>query len=52
MPEPTFYSNGLGYLQWPFKYLIHGVETPAAVKHTSDPTDLIALPALLAAWKL
>jgi hypothetical protein len=51
-PAADIYRHTLGYLQWPFRYLLHGAASPIPVDHTADPTDLFALPALLVAWKL
>ena len=49
------YRYGLGMIQWPFwatRALIMGEGLPAMapVAHTSDPTDLIAIPGVLLAW--
>ena len=45
------YETGLGYLQWPFRFLADG-SSPMPVVLTQDPTDLIALPALWIAWRI
>lgn len=51
-PAADLYRNTLGYLQWPFRYLLDNTAVPSSVDHTADPTDLLALPALLVTWKL
>jgi hypothetical protein len=55
-PVAELYRHGLGGLQWPFRALASlasgaGVPGLAPVKHTLDPSDLIALPTVgLAIW--
>lgn len=51
-PAAELYRHTLGYLQWPFRYLLGNAAAPIPVDHTADPTDLLALPALFVAWKL
>jgi len=55
-PATDLYRVGLGALQWPWHALvatIGGRDLPglATVRITADPTDLVALPAVLAAWR-
>lgn len=49
-PAADAYRHGLGYLQYPFRYLGGGAGSPAPVAHTPDGSDLLALPALMVAW--
>ena len=46
------YRVGLGWLQYPFRALFDASAVPLPVVTTPDPTDLVALPAVLLAWKL
>ncbi len=51
-PAADAYRLGLGVLQWPFRALValvrgDGLPAIAEVALTMDPTDLIALPALI-----
>jgi hypothetical protein len=41
---------GLGLAQWPFRALVGDSLSP--VSNVIDPTDLIALPAILLAWRI
>ena len=53
IPEAAqIYRHGLGWMQWPALALLAGAPSPQPVDHTMDPTDLLALPALLVAWRL
>lgn len=44
------YRVTLGWLQWPFRVLADPSAEVSPVRLTRDPTDLIALPALLVSW--
>lgn len=54
-PAHAFYEHGMGLLQWPYwaaRAWILGGPIPAwsPVALEADPTDLIAVPAVLVAW--
>lgn len=56
-PAGSAYQHGLASLQWPFEAvnaLVRGLPSPGlgTVALTPDPTDLIALPALLVSWRI
>ncbi len=49
------YETGLGLLQWPFRVAAAALASqplprPAPVEAATDPTDLVALPALVLPW--
>ena len=51
----SLYQHGLGAIQWPVHAIVaalrgHGLAPLGQVAHTADPSDLIALPALLIPW--
>lgn len=47
-PATQLYRYGLGALQWPFRALVAGKMIGVVPVHAfADPTDLVALPALL-----
>lgn len=54
-PAHALYEHGLGLLQWPWwaaRAALAGAPTPAwsPVALEADPTDLMAIPAVFAAW--
>lgn len=54
-PAASFYCHAAGALQWPFRSLIPwltggGLGPVRPVALVMDPTDLLALPAVLVAW--
>lgn len=46
------YSEIMGALQWPFRFALDSTANPLAVRVTPDPSDLLALPALVVAWRI
>lgn len=49
-PAASLHRHASGILQFPIRLLVAGAKHPVPVTHTADPTDLVALPALLLAW--
>lgn len=45
------YEVGLGLLQYPFRAAFSGATEPGRVLLMKDATDLVALPAVLLAWR-
>jgi len=51
------YQWAMAFAQWPFRAAVHSLagQAPpllAPLVHTLDPTDLLALPALLIPWRV
>lgn len=49
-PAADAYRVSLGWLQWPFRLLADPSAEVALVRLTPDPSDLVALPAVLVSW--
>jgi hypothetical protein len=46
------YSEIMGALQWPLRRALDATAEPMGVMVTSDPSDLLTLPALAIAWRI
>ena len=51
-PAADVYRYAMGYVRLPLRYVFANATSVVPVEHTADVTDLLALPALLVAWRL
>jgi hypothetical protein len=51
-PGARLYEHGLGWLQFPFRWVLAGAERPTAVHLVRDLSDLIAVPFVLVAFAI